>query len=86
MALNRGYLPPSLTQIPSKGNVWYVIITKPESLRGGKKNIQIRRSTGTTDRRLARIKQSQIVEEIYAEWDRLLERDPFVELLEAYGC
>lgn len=85
MALNRGYAPPSLTQIPSKGNVWYVIITKPESLRGGKKNIQVRRSTGTTDRRLARIKQSQIVEEIYAEWDRQLERDPFVELLEAHG-
>lgn len=85
MALNRGYAPPSLTQIPSKGNVWHVIITKPESLRGGKKNIQVRRSTGTTDRRLARIKQSQIVEEIYAEWDRQLERDPFIELLEAHG-
>lgn len=85
MALNRGYAPPSLTQIPSKGNVWYVIITKPEALRGGKKNIQVRRSTGTTDHRIARTKQSKIVEEIYAEWDRLLERDPFVELLEEYG-
>ena len=85
MALNRGYAPPSLTQIPSKGNVWYVIITKPETLRGGKANIQVRRSTGTTDHRLARIKQSPIVEEIYAEWDRLLERDPFIELLEAHG-
>ena len=85
MVLNRGYAPPSLTQIPSKGNVWFVIITRPEPLQGGKKNIQVRRSTGTTDHRLARIKQSQIVEEIYAEWDSLLERDPLVELLEAYG-
>ena len=85
MALNRGYPPPSLKQLPSKGNVWYVIITKPEQLRDGKKNIQIRRSTGTTDSRTARAKQSQIVEGIYAKWDRLLERDPFVELLEAHG-
>jgi len=85
MALNRGYAPPSLTQIPSKGNFWYVIITKPEALRGDKKNIQVRRSTGTTDLRVARIKQSQITEEIYAEWDILLERDPYVELLEAHG-
>ena len=82
MALNRVYPPPSLTQIPSKGNFWYVIITKPEALRDGKKNIQIRRSTGTSDERSARIKQSEIVERIYAEWDILLERDPFVELLE----
>ena len=85
MALNRGYLPPSLKQIPSKGNVWYVIITKPEKLRDGKKNIQIRRSTGTTDSRIARAKQSQIVEEVYAEWDKLLDRDPFCELLEQNG-
>lgn len=85
MALNRDYLPPSLKQIPSKGNVWYVIITKPESLRDGKKNIQVRRSTGTTDGRIARAKQSQIVEEVYAEWDKLLKRDPFCELLEQNG-
>lgn len=85
MALNRGYQPPSLKQLPSKGNVWYVIITKPESLRDGKSNIQIRRSTGTTDERTAKAKQSKIVEDIYAEWDSLLERDPFVELLEQNG-
>lgn len=85
MALNRDYPPPSLTQIPSKGNIWYVIITKPNALRDGKKNIQVRRSTGTEDVKLARVKQSQIVEQIYQEWDRLLERDPFVELLEANG-
>jgi hypothetical protein len=85
MALNRGYLPPSLKQIPSKGNIWYVIITKPEPLRDGKKNIQIRRSTGTSDSRIARAKQSQIVEEVYAEWDKHLERDPFCELLEQNG-
>ena len=85
MALNRGYPPPSLKQIPSKGNVWYVIITKPDELRGGKKNIQTRRSTGTTDERSAKIKQSQIVETIYSEWDELLKRDPFVEFLEENG-
>lgn len=85
MALNRGYLPPSLKQIPSKGNVWHVIITKPEALREGKKNIQIRRSTGTTDLRLARTVQSKITEEIYAEWDRLLQRNSFAELLEQNG-
>lgn len=85
MALNRGYLPPSLKQIPSKGNVWYVIVTKPEALRDGKKNIQIRRSTGTTDLRLARTAQSKITEDIYREWDTLLKRDPFVEFLERNG-
>lgn len=85
MALNRGYPPPSLKQIPSKGNVWYVIITKPEELRDGKKNIQTRRSTGTTDERSAKIKHSHIVESIYSEWDALLKRDPFIELLEENG-
>jgi len=85
VALNRGYAPPSLTKIPSKGNVWYVVVTKPAALRDGKQNIQVRRSTGTTDQRIARTKQSKIVEQIYAEWDRLLERDPFLELLEENG-
>ena len=82
IALNRGYPPPSLKQIPSKGNVCYVIITKPDALRDGKKNIQTRRSTGTSDERSAKMKQSKIVEGIYAEWDSLLARDPFVETLE----
>lgn len=83
-ALSRGYYPHSLKQIPSKGNQWYVIITKPEALRENKKNIQVRRSTGTTDYKYAKQLEIDIVAKVYAEFDALLKRDPFLELVEQY--
>ena len=83
-ALSRGYYPHSLKQIPSKGNQWYVIITKPEALRENKKNIQVRRSTGTTDYKYAKQLEIDIVAKVYAEFDALLKRDPFLEFVEQY--
>ncbi len=40
---------------------------------------QVRRSTGTTDEKLAKRKQHQITQNIYAEFDKALNRDPFVD-------
>ena len=81
---NRNYHPPTLSQIPSKRNMFYVVITKPEELRDGKATIQVRRSTGTTDQRIARTRMPKIAEQIYAEWDKLLDRDLFIDELDRH--
>ena len=80
----------SLVQIPSKKNQWYVVVTKPEELRDGKKNIQVRRSTKTSDYKIARKLEHGIIAKIYAEWDAALDAnkadktDPFIDLLNIY--
>tara|TARA_B110000971_G_scaffold212730_1_gene242545 strand:- start:19 stop:939 length:921 start_codon:yes stop_codon:yes gene_type:complete len=77
----------SLVQIPSKNNQWYVVVTKPVALRDGKKNIQVRRTTKTSDYKIARKLEHGIIAQIYAEWDVALDAnktDPFIELLNTY--
>jgi len=66
------YYPAKLIQIPSKGNKWFVVITKPKELRAGSKNLQVRRSTGTSDKREAEILMPGIATDIYAEFDTAL--------------
>ena len=83
MALTRDHHPPSLTQIPSKKNMWHIPITKPEALQDSK-NIRVRRSTGTTDQRVARTRMPKIAEQIYTEFDSLLSRNPLGGLLEPH--
>ena len=87
MALNArencDYPAHSLVQIPSKNNQWYVVVTKPVALRDGKKNIQVRRSTKTSDYKIARQLEHGIIAKIYAEWDAALDADktdPFIGL------
>ena len=95
MALNKAlnarencdYPAHSLVQIPSKNNQWYVVVTKPVALRDGKKNIQVRRSTKTSDYKIARQLEHGIIAKIYAEWDAALDADktdPFIDLLNTY--
>ena len=55
------YHPSSLVLIKGK---WYVVVTKPKELQGGK-NLQVRRSTGTTDKKIARQRQAEITQKIY---------------------
>lgn len=73
--LGTNYHPASLVQIPSKGNKWFVVITKPTELQAGS-NIQVRRSTGTSDKRTAEGAMPGIAVEIYAEFDAALNRLP----------
>ena len=67
----QSYHPPKLIQVPSKGNKWFVVVTKPKDLQRGK-NLQVRRSTGTTDQRIAETRMPALAEKIYAEFDKEL--------------
>ncbi len=60
-----------LIQVKSKGNKWYVQVTKPRELQSPKSK-QEKRSTGTTDRKAAEKRQHQITQEIYARFDQML--------------
>lgn len=73
--LGTNYHPPSLVQIPSKGNKWFVVVTRPTELQTGS-NIQVRRSTGTSDKRTAEAAMPAIAMDIYAEFDAALNRLP----------
>ena len=81
--LGHTYHPSTLTRMKAKGNKWYVFVTKPKELATRAKD-QVRRSTGTTDENAAKRMQHKITCEIYAEFDKALNRDPFVELVEPY--
>ncbi len=48
--------------------MWYVQVTKPQELQHGNDK-QIRRSTGTTDKREAEKRKHRITDEIYATFD-----------------
>lgn len=76
----REYEKPSLREVKGKKS-WYVVITKPISLRLSKNDKTIRRTTGTSDKRIAGLRMHSIAEEIYKEWDERLKGDPFRELL-----
>ena len=70
--LGANYHPPRLVQIPTKGNKWFVLITKPTELQTTS-NIQVRRSAGTTDKRTAEAAMPRIAMEIYQEFDQALD-------------
>lgn len=86
MAPNSFYRPSSL--VIRKGK-WYVTVTKPKELQFGNDR-QARRSTGTSDRRQAEHLKHDLTSEIYAEFDRQLQRSDKVfealrPMLEAEG-
>ena len=85
MAIKNRYPASRLTRIKSKGNYFFVEITKPPevyAITGGNKTS--RRSTKTQDSRRAKLLCRAIEAQIYAEYDQLLKRDPLVELLEEH--
>lgn len=71
--LGTKFNPPSLVQIPSKGNKWFVVVTKPRELQVYSKSKQVRRSTGTADKKLAEAKSVQIANEIYQEFEEQID-------------
>ena len=72
----------TIRKLSGKAN-YYVVITKPKAIAKRYKEVE-RRSTGTSDKKLAEKLQYKITKEIYAEWDKLLQRDPFFEIVEKY--
>lgn len=84
---SRLYHPSTLSKIKGK---YYVVVTKPQQLQQSLKDKQRRKSTGTADITIAKRRQHQITEELYAAFDQELGRlDPFFEsvkhLLQAEG-
>ena len=81
--MDRNYHKPRLEKYKDKTpkGKWYVVITKPESLRKSKNDKTLRRTTGTSDKRIAEMRVHGIAGDIYKEWDDLLRGDPLRELL-----
>ena len=78
--MQRNYHRPTLRTVSGKKS-YYVFVTKPESLRRNPKDKQVRKSTGTSDKRIAEKLVHSIAEEIYREFDAQLNADPFITFL-----
>jgi hypothetical protein len=76
--------PSSLNFLKAKGK-WYVYVTIPPELRTAfKGQTQLRRSTGTSDKAIAKTRQHGLAAEIYAEFDKArTESNPLKDALEA---
>ena len=62
--MQRDYHKPTLRKVSGKKS-YYVFVTKPESLRRNPKDKQVRKSTGTSDLRIAEKLVHSIAEGIY---------------------
>ena len=60
----------SLVKVPSKKNTYYVYVTRPKKLQF--KGKQAKRSTRTTDLKIAQSRQHQLTEQIYQEFSSQL--------------
>ena len=78
--MQRDYHKPTLRKVSGKKS-YYVFVTKPESLRRNPKDKQVRKSTGTSDLRIAEKLVHSVAEEIYREFDAQLNADPFIAFL-----
>ena len=67
--MDRNYHKPRLDKYKDKSSKgkWYVVITKPDSLRKSKNDKTLRRTTGTSDQRIAEMRVHGIAEKIYKE-------------------
>ncbi|MHA6326000.1 DUF6538 domain-containing protein [Roseivivax sp. CAU 1753] len=63
---------PSTLYLPKAKGKWYVRVTVPQVLIPHYRNKQLARSTGTSDRAEARLRQHEITARIYAEFDSKL--------------
>ena len=75
--MERDYHKPRLQKVSGKTS-WYVVVTKPKALQKGPKVKAIRRSTGTSDKRVAEKIAHSKAEQIYKEFDKQLNADPFI--------
>ena len=78
--MQRDYHKPTLRKVSGKKS-FYVFVTKPEALRRNPKDKQVRKSTGTSDLRVAEKLVHSIAEEIYCDFDTQLNADPFTAFL-----
>ena len=78
------YAKSTLKQIKSKGDYYFVICTKPHELRLSPHDKQKRLSTKARDHREASKLWDKLEREIYAEFDKALQRDPFIHLIEQH--
>ena len=78
------YAKSTLKQIKSKGDYYFVICTKPHELRRNPHDKQKRLSTKTKNHREASKLWDKLEREIYAEFDKALQRDPFINLIEQH--
>ena len=69
-SMRQDYHAPSLVKIPSKKNTYYVYVTRPKELQF--KGKQAKRSTRTTDLKIAQSRQHQLTEHVYQEFDAQL--------------
>ena len=72
----------TLRKLSGKAN-YYVVVTKPPKLANRPKEVE-RRSTGTSDAKLAGKLKHKITQDIYSEWDVALERDRFMDIIKQY--
>lgn len=85
MVIPNKYPPTKLVQIKSKGDYWFVQVTKPDdvyAITGGNKTARL--STKTKDKRQAELLWRPTETQLDTSWDTLLQRDPFIELLSAH--
>ena len=77
--------PPSSLNFLTTKSKWYVYVTIPPELRPAfKDQTQLRRSTGTSDKAIAKTRQHGLAAEIYAEFDKArTELNPVRDALEA---
>ena len=78
------YAKSTLKQIKSKGDYYFVICTKPHELRLSPHDKQKRLSTKTRDHREASKLWDKLEREIYVEFDKALQRDPYLEVVSRY--
>jgi len=78
--MHRDYNKPTLRKVSGKKS-WYVFVTKPEPLRSNPKDKQVRRSTGTSDKRIAEKLLHSVAEQIYRQFDEQLNTDPFISFV-----
>lgn len=72
----------TIRKLSGKAN-FHVVVTKPKQLAKRPKEVT-RKTTGTSDLKLANKLKHKITQEIYAEFDAALGRDPFFELASTY--
>ena len=80
--MTRNYHKSTLRKLSGKAN-YYVVVTKPKQLANRPKEVE-RRSTGTSDAKLAGKLKHKITQDIYSEWDAALERDRFMDTIKQY--
>lgn len=81
--MDRDYHKPTLRKVSGKSS-WYVYVTKPDSLRKNPTDRQVRKTTGTSDKRLAEKLMHSVAEKIYQEFDEQLQDDPFMAFIKKH--